>query len=112
MDYYVGLIFREDDDYPNKAQFCNENNLVIKELEPDSEGRRFIISEVTFTDEEKKQFRIEELEQKLKDTDYVSIKLAELRYSGSSAFDGEYARYQTILEQRKDWRTELNSLKG
>ncbi|HIT62543.1 MAG TPA: hypothetical protein IAC38_03725 [Candidatus Caccovivens faecavium] len=44
--YNLGLIFRDDDDYGNKAKFCNENNLKIVEIEKDERGRRFQIQEI------------------------------------------------------------------
>lgn len=44
--YKVGLIFRDDDDYSNKAEFCNNNNLRIVEIEADEQGRRFQIIEI------------------------------------------------------------------
>ena len=44
--YNLGLIFRDDDDYGNKAEFCNENNLKIVEIEKDERGRRFQIQEI------------------------------------------------------------------
>lgn len=44
--YNLGLIFRDDDDYSNKAEFCNENNLKIVEIENDERGRRFQIQEI------------------------------------------------------------------
>lgn len=43
--YNIGEIFRLDEDYKNKAQFCNANNLIIVELEPDEQGRLFQIQE-------------------------------------------------------------------
>ena len=45
-EYYPGYIFRDDDDYPDIAAWCNANNCYIKELTPDKEGRRFEIVEV------------------------------------------------------------------
>ena len=41
--YYPGYIFRDDDDYPEIAAWCNANGCRIVELKPDSEGRRFEI---------------------------------------------------------------------
>ena len=45
-EYYPGYVFREGDDYPDIAAWCNANRCYIKELTPDSEGRRFEIVEV------------------------------------------------------------------
>lgn len=44
--YNIGYVFRNDTDYSNKANFCNENNLRIVEIEPDELGRRFQIQEL------------------------------------------------------------------
>ena len=44
--YYPGYIFRDGDNYPEIAAWCNDNGCYIKELTPDSEGRRFEIVEV------------------------------------------------------------------
>ena len=43
--YKVGDVFYLDDEYANSASFCNENNLVINEIESDEKGRRFQIQE-------------------------------------------------------------------
>lgn len=45
-EYYPCYVFREGDDYPEIAAWCNANGCYIKELTPDSEGRRFEIVEV------------------------------------------------------------------
>ena len=44
--YYPGYIFRDGDDYPEIAAWCNANRCYIKELTPDADGRRFEIVEV------------------------------------------------------------------
>lgn len=46
MEYNIGDIFRLDEDYSNKAQWCNENGLMIMEIEPKNGERRFQIQEV------------------------------------------------------------------
>ena len=45
-EYYPGYIFRDGDDYPEIAAWCNANRCYIKELTPDADGRRFEIVEV------------------------------------------------------------------
>lgn len=45
-EYYPGYIFRDGDDYPEIAAWCNANGCYIKELTPDADGRRFEIVEV------------------------------------------------------------------
>ena len=51
---------------------------------------------------EYKQSQITELKQKLDDTDYAIIKIAE----GSATVD----EYADLIEQRKVWRNEINEL--
>ena len=45
-EYYPGYIFRDGDDYPEIAAWCNANGCYIKEITPDGEGRRFEIVEI------------------------------------------------------------------
>lgn len=40
MNYEIGLIFVDDEDYPNKAKWCNEHNCYIKEIETKENGTR------------------------------------------------------------------------
>lgn len=41
MEYDLNEPFYEDEDYPNKAMFCNESGkYTIDEIEPDENGRR------------------------------------------------------------------------
>ena len=40
MEYEIGLIFVDDDDYSNKANWCNENGCYIEEIEPLEDGTR------------------------------------------------------------------------
>lgn len=43
--YNINDIFYSDEEYQKRAEFCNKNNLMIVELEPDENGRRFQIQE-------------------------------------------------------------------
>lgn len=46
--YSINQIFTDDDDYSNKAKWCNENGCYIEEIEPLEDGtRQFIIKEPT-----------------------------------------------------------------
>ena len=40
MEYEIGLIFVDDDDYTNKANWCNDNGCYIEEIEPLEDGTR------------------------------------------------------------------------
>lgn len=44
--YQVGDIFYLDKEYSSRAEFCNNNNLMIVEIDSDETGRRFQIQEV------------------------------------------------------------------
>ena len=45
-EYYPGYIFRDGEDYPEVAAWCNANGCYIKEITPDGDGRRFEIVEI------------------------------------------------------------------
>lgn len=52
--YKIGDVFYDDNEYSKRAEFCNNNNLIIKEIESDNNGRRFtIVDAPTLTPEEK-----------------------------------------------------------
>ena len=40
MSYGINQIFTDDDDYTNKAKWCNENNCYIEEIEAKEDGTR------------------------------------------------------------------------
>ena len=47
LNYEIGLIFIDDEDYANKANWCNENGCYIEEIEPTKDGiRQFTIKEI------------------------------------------------------------------
>ena len=52
--YNIGDIFYLDKEYSKRAEFCNNNNLVITEIEPDDKGRRFTIEKTPEPTEEEK----------------------------------------------------------
>ncbi len=41
MKYNVDEIFKLDDDYYNKAKYCNDNGLVIKEVTQENDKERY-----------------------------------------------------------------------
>ena len=57
---------------------------------------------IKFTQKELNSFRIEELKQKLNETDYCVLKIAE----GSATHDD----YSEIIAKRREWRKEINNL--
>lgn len=47
-NYNVGDVFIYDNEYSKRAQWCNENGKIIKEIEPSENGeRRFQIQEIS-----------------------------------------------------------------
>ena len=47
LNYNVGLIFIDDEDYSSKSKWCNANSCYIEEIEPTDDGiRQFIIKEI------------------------------------------------------------------
>lgn len=64
-NYEIGLIFVDDEDYANKAKWCNANNAFIKEIEPTKDGtRQFQIKTVPAPDIDKlKAARLNDLSQ-------------------------------------------------
>ena len=110
MEYEIGLIFVDDEDYTNKANWCNENNCYIEEIEPKEDGtRQFQIKQIPQKSEDEKvieqyQAEIIELKKYLSDTDYKAIKFAEGELSESD--------YQEVKSQRHDARVRINELES
>lgn len=47
LNYKIGLIFIDDEDYSSKAEWCNANSCYIEEIEPSDNGtRQFTIKEI------------------------------------------------------------------
>lgn len=107
MGYEINQIFYEDNEYSQRAEFCNKNGLAIEEIEPDNKGRRFKIVKPF---ENEKQNRIEQLQNLLDKTDYIVTKLAEMQITNNENFSSELARYQDTIQNRVAWRSELDRL--
>ena len=76
----IGDIIYDDDNYTEAAQWCNDNNYVIVEIEPDEDGnRRFQIREVPEPTEEElaEQARIEAEAQRVPDLEDATVELAD-----------------------------------
>ena len=110
MEYEIDLIFVDDEDYTNKANWCNENNCYIEEIEPKEDGtRQFQIKQIPQKTEDEKlieqyQAEIIELKKYLSDTDYKAIKFAEGEITESD--------YQEVKSQRHDARVRINELES
>ena len=109
-NYEIGLIFVDDEDYTNKANWCNENGCYIEEIEPLEDGtRQFQIKQIPQKTEDEKlieqyQSEIVELKKYLSDTDYKAIKFAEGEITESD--------YQEVKSQRHNARVRINELES
>lgn len=111
----LGTIFYENE-YNEACDFCFAHNYTIQEIEADENGRCFQIVEIPLpTEKQLAQQEIQELKQKLIDTDYVSNKLAEAvsKYivTGDNTEIIELrTKYSKELEDRQLWRDRINEL--
>ena len=109
-EYEIGLIFVDDEDYTNKANWCNNNGCYIEEIEPLEDGtRQFQIKQIPQKTEDEKlieqyQAEIIELKKYLSDTDYKAIKYAEGEITESD--------YREVKSQRHDARVRINELES
>lgn len=102
--YNLYDIFYEDNEYPARAEWCNENKYVIVEIEPDTEGlRRFQIQAIP-------QATQQELYQQEYDT--LKQQLAYMDYKTSKYVDGEYTEeeWKDIVTERKQIRVRVREL--
>ena len=108
--YSINQVFAYDEDYSNKAKWCNENGCYIAEIEPLEDGtRQFQIKQIPQKTEDEKlieqyQSEIVELKKYLSDTDYKAIKFAEGEITESD--------YQEVKTQRHDARARINELES
>ena len=108
--YKIGDVFYEYENYTEKVLFCNENGFIVEEIDADEKGRRFKIVQPVISRENLKQIRIQELKEKLRETDYVVTKLAEMQITNNPDFNFEFNRYQDIIQNRILWRSEIDKL--
>ena len=79
------------------------------EIVPDESGRPTAIQPV-ISEYGKRENRISELKDLLEKTDYIVIKLYELKIMGSAEFEAEFSRYESVMKQREEWRKEADLL--
>ena len=65
---------------------------------------------VPHTPEQLREIRIQQLKAKLRATDYVVTKLAEMKVYSVAAYENEVLRYADIVVDRQAWRAEINEL--
>lgn len=97
--YNVGDIFYEDSQYAARAQFCNENNYRIIEIDPDQEGRaRFQIQKPEYSQKELNMLEIQKIKEELKTYDYIGVKIA-MGVSTKEEYAEQIAYTETLREQ-------------
>lgn len=99
-----------ENDYNKALNFVSQNNLTIIEIEPDENGRRFQIVQPTVDEISQKEIRMQKLQNLLDKTDYIVTKLAEMQITSNENFSSELARYQSTIQNRVAWRSELDRL--
>lgn len=104
----INDIFFENE-YSNAFDYVTKNNLNIIEIEPIENKRRFQIIKSEFN-KDTKETRIFELQNLLNKTDYIVTKLAEMQITNNENFSSELARYQSTIQNRVAWRSELDRL--
>lgn len=62
--------------------------------------------------EAERQRQIAELKQKLDETDYVITKMSEYNVSGEIMPEADAERYASVIEQREQWRKQINELEA
>ena len=98
--YSIGDIFYLDSDYQNKVKFCNENKLVIKEIEKDINGNR--------------QFKI--CENQTNEVDNLKVELEDLKIWFNEYYTQHEQKYRRLhslgklTDEGKDPYNELINL--
>lgn len=105
----IGQIIYDDENYSQVAEWCNNNNCRLIEIEPDEKGRRFQVVENVVDDKFEKRLELNEVLTKLQETDYITNKIVEADTEEERAeIRQEYAE---MLAQRKQWRLRASDLK-
>lgn len=86
--------------YSEAAAWCNENNAHIE----DKGAYYEVVANAEPSEDEVKAARIAELKQKLADTDYIAVKIAE----GAATRE----QYADLIAQREAWREEIRALEA
>ena len=98
--YEVGQIFTDDEDYSNKAKWCNENGCYIEEIEPNKKCER--------------QFQIKEIILPILTLDELAAKIRFKRNSLLAETDyllmPDYPISKEYLEKVKEYRQELRDV--
>lgn len=83
--YNIGDIFYLDSDYQNKVKFCNDNKLVIEEIEKDIKGNR--------------QFKI--CEYQIDEVDTLKVELENLKIWFNEYYTQHEQKYRRLIALNK-----------
>lgn len=83
--YNIGDIFYLDSDYQNKVKFCNDNKLVIEEIEKDIHGNR--------------QFKI--CEYQIDEVDNLKVELENLKIWFNEYYTQHEQKYRRLITLNK-----------
>lgn len=92
-DSYIAFDFPDDFDFPHFMDYKIVNGELVYEKRPVSP-----------------ESEVMQLKNKLAETDYVIPKMMEAQLTGTALQAEEQARYNDIIEQRKEWRARINEL--
>lgn len=101
----IGDIITDEDSklYADTAIWCNQNNAMLEEIEPEGNIRRFkVVPAPEPTEEERNAIRIAELQNRLNETDWYVVRFAE---TGVEIPDN-------IKAERQSAREEISRLRG
>lgn len=100
-----------DIDFPEDFNFNNPSDYVYKDGAVVYDGKMSQDDELLEAEYQRAK-QIEELKQKLADTDYVVIEISEATVSGITLTDDDSERYADIIRQRIQWRQQINELES
>ena len=92
-DSYIAFDFPDDFDFPHFMDYKIVNGELVHDKRPISP-----------------ESEVMQLKSKLAETDYVIPKMMEAQLTGIALQAEEQARYNEIIEQRKEWRARINEL--
>ena len=92
-DLYIAFDFPDDFDFLHFMDYKIVNGELVYDKRPVSP-----------------ESEVMQLKNKLAETDYVIPKMMEAQLTGIALHPEEQARYNEIIEQRKEWRARINEL--
>lgn len=93
--FNIGNIFYFDEQYSERADYCNANGLMIVEIEPDEKGKRYQIQEIPPPTEEE---QVEYLRRQRETECFSIINRGQLWYNRLSA-----EQYEELIVWYQAW---------